>query len=83
MNAQLYRYLVACVLQHRHCKRIGQSLSFLFDTLYVVLQGISETFSATGTENVSIYRAPMRQHDPKAELAGNMRHFCKVSAFAI
>ena len=83
MNAQLYRYLVAFVLQHWHCKRIGQSLSFLFDTLYVVLQGISETFSATGTENVSIYRAPMRQHDPKAELADNMRHFCKVSAFAI
>ena len=41
-------------------------------------QGISETFSATGTENVSIYRAPMKQHDPKADLAGNMRHFCKV-----
>ena len=20
----------------------------------------------------------MKQHDPKAELAGNMRHFCKV-----
>jgi len=63
------------------------SLSFLFDTpivrtACVVLQGISETFSATGTENVSIYRAPMKQHDPKAELAGNMRHFCKVSAWA-
>ena len=75
------------MLRHRHCKRIDQSLSFLFDTLTgaddkscVVMQGISETFSATGTENVSIYRAPMRQHDPKAELAGNMRHFCKVSA---
>ena len=43
------------------------------------MQGISETFSAIGTEHVSIYRAPMKQHDPKAELAGNMRHFCKVS----
>jgi len=40
--------------------------------------GLSETFSATGIENVSIYRAPMKQHDPKADLAGNMRHFCKT-----
>ena len=52
------------------------------DSHSCVVQGISETFSATGTESVSIYRAPMRQHDPKAELAGNMRHFCKVSAWA-
>ena len=90
MNAQLHRYLVACMLRHQHCKRTEQSLSFLFGTLTgadsqscVMLQGISETFSAKGTENVSIYRAPMRQHDPKAELAGNMRHFCKVSAWAL
>ncbi|KAL3147612.1 hypothetical protein ABBQ38_014663 [Trebouxia sp. C0009 RCD-2024] len=42
------------------------------------IMGLSETFSATGTENVSIYRASMKQHDPKADLAGNMRHFCKT-----
>lgn len=44
----------------------------------VLTQGESETFEATGTENLSIYRAPMEQHKLDGELAGNMRHFCKV-----
>lgn len=84
------RSIVSCCLlvvaSCKHCISVYVLYTAFKSTQFVVhsrmrciwLQGISETFSATGTENVSIYRAPMKQHDPTADLAGNMRHFCKV-----